>query len=186
LEGSVARAAVFIDAAYLNFTLRDEFGTPKIDHQKLAVRLTPPGLDLLRTYYYCCPPYQSNPATQDERDRKGRFDKFEAGLRALPRFEVRLGVLAYRGLDPAGKPQFEQKRVDILLGVDLVRLAAKSQITEAVLVAGDSDFLPAIAAAKDDGVLIRLFHGRTPHQALIQIADERTRIDQQFIDAIKR
>jgi uncharacterized LabA/DUF88 family protein len=76
--------------------------------------------------------------------------------------------------------------VDILLGVDLARLAAMGRISDAVIVAGDSDFVPAIRAAKDDGVLIRLVHGRSPHRAIASIADERIRIDQALIDRIRR
>jgi uncharacterized LabA/DUF88 family protein len=72
------------------------------------------------------------------------------------------------------------------LGVDLTRLAAKGQITEAILVAGDSDFLPAVAAAKDDGVLIRLFHGRFPRQDLRMTADERTQIDGALVEKVRR
>lgn len=179
------RAAIFIDGAYVDFMLRDEFAATKIDYGKLSL-LMAGGVELLRTYYYNCAPYQSNPATEDERDRKAKFDKFEASLRAQPRFDVRLGKLEFRGIDANGRKRFEQKRVDILLGVDLTRLAAKGQITDAILLAGDSDFLPAVQAAKDDGVLIRLFHGSTPHRDLLQAADERTQIDQAFIEKIRR
>jgi uncharacterized LabA/DUF88 family protein len=94
--------------------------------------------------------------------------------------------LAYRGNDQYGKPKFEQKRVDILLGVDLVQLAAKQAIQEAILVAGDSDFIPAVSAAKSEGVLIRLYHGATPHSDLWQEADERTKITQTVIDSVRR
>jgi len=75
--------------------------------------------------------------------------------------------------------------VDILLGVDLVQLAAKQNIQEAVLVAGDSDFIPAIVAAKAEGVLVKLFHGANPHNELWQESDERTRIDRKLMDAVQ-
>jgi len=96
---------------------------------------------------------------------------------------VRLGILAKReGHD--GKPRFEQKRVDILLGVDLVQLAAKTQIQQAILLAGDSDFIPAVTAAKSEGVLVRLYHGARPHTDLWQEVDDRVRIDQDLIDSV--
>ena len=78
-----------------------------------------------------------------------------------------------------------KERVDVMLGVDLVYLSAKQRITDAVLIAGDSDFLPAVEAAQDEGVLIHLFHGKTPHNELYLRCDERSSIDQQFIDAIR-
>ena len=180
----MSRVAVFIDGAHLDFTVRHEFPGTRIDYGKLATELVPPGLDLLRTYYYHCPPYQSNPPSPEEKIRKASFDRFHDALQKLPRFQVRLGVLAKR--TAGGQVYFEQKRVDILLGVDLVRLSAKDQINEAVIVAGDSDFLPAIDAAKDDGILIRLVHGPDTHDALRVAADERKRIDKAFIDRVKR
>ncbi len=70
------------------------------------------------------------------------------------------------------------------MGVDLVLLAAKNSITDAAILAGDSDFLPAIDAAKPEGVVIHLFHGEHPHNDLVARCDERTRIDQTFVDSV--
>ena len=144
------------------------------------------GREILRTHYYDCPPYQSTPPTKDESDRVGRHQKFIYALEQIPRFQVRLGRLEYRGKKSDGKPIFQQKRVDILLGVDLALLAAKHQITDAALLAGDSDFLPAVEAAKPEGVVIHLFHGPDPHRDLVTKCDERTRITQDFVDSILR
>jgi hypothetical protein len=80
----------------------------------------------------------------------------------------------------------EQKRVDILLGVDLVQLATKHQISDAMVVAGDSDFLPAIEVAKQEGVVVHLFHGASLHNELLTRCDERVRIDDEFVAAIRR
>ena len=52
------------------------------------------------------------------------------------------------------------------------------------MLAGDSDFIPAVAAAKSEGVLIRLFHGEKPHSDLWQEVDERTRIDKALVDSV--
>jgi uncharacterized LabA/DUF88 family protein len=53
------------------------------------------------------------------------------------------------------------------------------------MLAGDSDFLPAIEIAKAEGVVLHLYHGATPHNDLKDCCDERIRIDQTFIDAIR-
>ena len=103
----------------------------------------------------------------------------------LPRFEVRLGRLQRRE-DSQGRPLYQQKRVDILLGVDMVQLAARGHIREAVLVAGDSDFIPAVTAAKSEGVIVSLFHGKDCHGDLRREVDERRRFDQSFIDSVAR
>lgn len=182
---ALARTAIFIDGAYLDFMLRDEFQGVRIDYERLSAEMAGP-LELLRTYYYHCAPYQSAVPTQEERDRKAKFDRFHHALRTIPRYEVRLGKLEYRGIDADGRPRFEQKRVDILLGVDLVRLAAKGHISDAILLAGDSDFLPAVEAAKAEGVLFRLYHGHNPHDDLRLSADERVQVDVAFIERVRR
>ena len=143
--------------------------------------------ELYRTYYYHCLPHQSNPPTREEASRFGNAQKFFYTIDQLNRFQVRLGKLAYRGKTDKGEPIFEQKRVDILMGSDLVLLGAKQHISEAVIIAGDSDFMPAIEVAKSEGVLIRLYsHSKSIHQDLWNLADERFDIDQAFIDKVKR
>jgi len=180
---AMGRIAIFIDAAYLQFMLRDEFASVRIDFQKLVERMAG-DREILRSYYYNCEPYQSNPPTPEEKERFSRTQRFHYALDKIPRFQVRLGKLALRGCDRTGKQIFQQKRVDIQMGVDLVLLAAKRSITDAAILAGDSDFLPAIEAAKPEGVVIHLFHGEHPHVDLVAKCDERTQFDQTFIDSI--
>lgn len=177
------RVAIFIDGAYLEYILREEFGSPRIDFRALSEELAS-GADILRSYYYHCPAYQGNPPTESEQRRYSTQRRFFEALERLPRYAVRFGRLARRGPDSQGKYTFEQKRVDILLGVDMVLLAAKHTIQEAVLLAGDSDFIPAIIAAKSEGVLVRLFHGQNPHSDLWREADERVLITQELIDSV--
>ena len=179
----MGRIAIFIDAAYLQYMLKDEFKSARIDFEKLVQRMAG-NREILRSYYYDCEPYQSNPPEAGERERFSRAQKFHYALNTIPRFQVRRGKLAKRGVNGQGNPIFVQKRVDILMGVDLVLAAAKSSITDAAILAGDSDFLPAIEAAKPEGVVIHLFHGERPHADLVAQSDERIRFDQAFVDSI--
>jgi uncharacterized LabA/DUF88 family protein len=96
---------------------------------------------------------------------------------------VKEGKLAKRGTD------FEQKGIDTLLSIDLVNLSATGKISEAVLIAGDSDFIPAIKVAKDHGVNIFLYHDKDRneyHQALWQICDERIAMNATFLKKFKK
>ncbi len=188
----INRAAIFIDGTYLNKLLEREFGRARIDYHLLAKHLAGTS-EILRTYYYHCPPHQSNPPTEEEQARSRSSEQFFGALRRLPRFEVRLGKLAYRGQDPDGRPIFIQKRVDIMLCVDLVRLAATSQITQAILLAGDSDFLPAVEVAKNHGVLMNLCHGpqrpggaNSVHHDLWSGCDERHELTMAAVDKLRR
>jgi uncharacterized LabA/DUF88 family protein len=180
------RAAIFIDGGYFEKVLVREFGMPKIDFQALSSQMVGrigPSVELLRTYYYHCLPYQSNPPTEEESRRYSQRRGFYQALERLPKYCVKYGRLVRRGPDKDGQYDFEQKRVDALLSVDLVKLAATSQITHAAILAGDSDLIPAVEAAKESGVSVYLFHGQEPHQDLWKAADMRAGIDQALIDA---
>ncbi|GAI74122.1 unnamed protein product, partial [marine sediment metagenome] len=58
-----------------------------------------------------------------------------------------------------GKPIFYQKRVDLRLGLDLGSLVSTGKVEETAIVAGDSDFIPAVDFAKEKGVVTLLVHG---------------------------
>ena len=183
----MSRVASFIDGGYLDYALRNEFNMARIDYGKLAEHLAG-GVDVLRTYYYHCLPYQGNPPTTQESERLSSMQRFLSQLERIPRFSVRLGKLAYRGQREDGTRIFEQKRVDIQLGVDLVELSAKQQITHAVVLTGDSDFLPAISVAKREGVMVKLAYcpGSPPHNELWSECDERLELTAEVVQGILR
>ena len=109
------------------------------------------------------------------------MDKFVYTLRKLPRFEVKLGRLGCVG------GEFIQKRVDIALAADLVRLSCGRMIGKAVIVTGDSDFLPAIEAAKEAGVLVTLYYSQSSiHDELLSAVDESAVIGQNLISQVTR
>ena len=195
------RLAIFVDGGYLDSLATDEFGI-RIDQSKLGEEIrrivaakTPNSVDLLRTLYYDCLPYQSNPATTEEKERFSKKRSYFDMLRNLPRFDVREGRLVFRGLDKSGKQIFQQKRVDLLLGLDFALLSGKRQITHVAVVSGDSDLLPAFKVAKEEGISVWLFHGprkskkdgsSTYAYELWQEADERYEIDLAFMKRVQR
>lgn len=82
---------------------------------------------------------------------------------------------------------YEQKRVDILLAVELVRLSWAHQIGHAIIVTGESDFVPAVEAAKDAGVITSLYYSRKSiHDELLQAVDERYEMNDEFIQSVRR
>ena len=83
----------------------------------------------------------------------------------------------------------------MLLGLDFALLSGKRQISHAAVVSGDSDLLPAFHVAKEEGILVWLFHGprvskkdgySTFANELWQEADERFEIDATFMKRVKR
>jgi uncharacterized LabA/DUF88 family protein len=197
----MSRLACFLDGGYVDRIARDEFQV-RLDYGKLSTALVAnvghrsgEPVSLLRTYYYHCLPYQSAQPTAEEAKRFGQSRSFFDALAGLPRTEVRLGRLAFRGTDSKGQPIFQQKRVDLMLGLDFALLAGKHQIGHAVLFAGDSDLIPAVEVAKQEGVCVWLVHGPSRSRAngtstyareLWEAADERIELTPAFIAPLAR
>ena len=177
------RCAVFIDGGYLAAILRKK-GSPKIDFQKLSERLS---IDMihLRTYYYTSMPFQSNPPTADEKQRYSKVSRFVNQLKKIPRFEVKLGRL--QKTRDGRQDHYTQKGVDMMLGVDLVRMSWDKQIQRAVIVTADSDFVYAVQAAKDAGVITQLcYSNELPvNQSLLDVFDESMLFTQAIIDTCR-
>lgn len=181
-------AAVFLDAGYLSKVVQNDHNHARVDLGKLSQEMAAPD-SLLRAYYYNCLPYQGNPPTDEERERFSGMHRFITRLKYLPRFEVRLGRLALRGYDTRGNPIFIQKRVDCMLGVDMALLAGKRTITNVALFSGDSDLIPAVEAAKQEGVLVTLWHGSSspdsrPSRELYELCDERRELTPDIVARI--
>lgn len=186
-----SRTAVFLDGGYLDKVLFFDFNRTRISYEKLALEMAGQN-ELLRAYYYHCLPYQGSPPTEDERLRFASMSKFVGAISRLPRFEVRLGRLAFRGKQPDGKPIFMQKRIDCMLGVDMALLAAKGKVSNIEVFSGDSDFIPAVEAVKREGILVTLWHGNLsggstiqPSRDLYQLCDDRKQLTQTIIDKIR-
>jgi uncharacterized LabA/DUF88 family protein len=81
--------------------------------------------------------------------------------------------------------KFVQKGVDVMLSVDLVKLASTNQIGKAVLVAGDSDYVPAIKVAKETVSVTLCYYEGTIHRELFDVCDERVKMGAAFCDDIK-
>ena len=175
------KAIVFIDGGYYNKVRKNVFNEPDIKLDKFSENLCNANdCERLRTYFYDCMPYQSNPPTTDERRRYAQKDKFIYNLKQLPRFDVRLGRLQKIGND------FKQKGVDVLFSIDLTSYANKGRMDKAILVTGDSDFVPAVTAAKHAIVVVILYYSRGPgvyaHDKLLEAVDEKYEITQELID----
>ena len=127
------------------------------------------------------------PPTEDERKFLRKRRQFYNALERLSSFTVRLGVVKYRGKNNQGQPIYQQKQVDLLLGLDFALLSAKRSITHAAVVTGDSDMVPAFEVARREGIAVWLFSGETRSRAreLWQAADERVDLDQPFLNTIR-
>jgi uncharacterized LabA/DUF88 family protein len=177
------KAAVFIDNGYFKRVLK-ALSAQGLDYNKFSRWICSKiNAELYRTYFYDCMPYQSNPATDEERERFSKMEKYVYSLRKQPRCEVRLGRLIRY---PDGK--FKQKGVDILLTIDLTKLSFRGDIQKAVLVACDSDFVPAVKESRGEGIIVISCYSEAPgcgiHDELHTSCDDRIEITQKIIKEI--
>jgi len=97
--------------------------------------------ELLRVYWY-----------DAARDRVPTFD--QRVIAQMPLVKLRLGNLNARG---------QQKGVDAQIRADMEALARHRAITDAILVAGDEDMVPAVEAAQAYGVRVHLWGVEPPY-----------------------
>lgn len=190
------RVAIFIDNGYFK-KIQDALKI-HVDYFKFSEEIVgnPQECNRFRTYVYDCPPYQSNPPTDEQSKMKSGFDSFKYNIARLPRFEFRTGRLQLQRNEDGeilfkkdGKtPLLRQKGVDMALGIDVARLAATKQIQKVILVAGDSDFVPAIIAAKQEGALVALHYSTEGyiHDSLYEACDDRYTITKELLMKCKR
>jgi len=186
------RALLLIDGGYLDY-LQRSFGSPRIDYGKMAMAICDRfHFSMLRCVYFNCLPYLTSNPSPEEQEAYNRKQAFFDRLSKLDRFQVKLGRLAFRGVDEkTGKPVLEQKQVDVLLASEMVYNAARRSVEAIVLLSGDGDFVPAVDLVKREGLTLALAHGPrsgvdTVHDSLWNAADTRMTVDMDFFRPLLR
>ena len=87
--------------------------------------------------------------------RLGRLSKNEVGFSLKPEV-VKALFSGTKKLDEVKEQDFtldiKQKTIDMKLGTDIASMALKKQVDQIILIAGDSDFVPAAKLARREGV----------------------------------
>jgi len=123
---------------------------------------------LLRVLYYDCPRYRG----QQKLPISGKTHSFTASdkwledLASRDLFAVRRGTLAFRGWIPKAiplgktptdadfRPNFEQKGVDMRIGLDIASMSAERSVERIILVSADTDMIPAMKLARKSGLQV--------------------------------
>jgi uncharacterized LabA/DUF88 family protein len=148
----LSRYAIMVDVGYIyasagellfSAASRREY---RVDADKLIQALTRHAEEqlrgeLLRIYWY-----------DAARDRVPTID--QRVIAQMPWVKLRLGNLNARG---------QQKGVDAQIRADMEALARHRAITDAILVAGDEDMVPAVEAAQAFGVRVHLWGVEPPY-----------------------
>jgi uncharacterized LabA/DUF88 family protein len=168
----MSKVAVLIDGGHLRVLAKTAKFTYNPDFiEKVALACVEPDETLLRTLYYDCAPYVGKvklPVSGNEHEFKGS-DVWLRQLEAKNLFAVRRGVLKFRGFKPKRipiasaalsdsdfKPDFEQKGVDMRIGLDIANFSAMRSVDRIILITGDTDCIPAMKHARISGQQIAL------------------------------
>ena len=192
------RSVSLIDGGWLEKARQGMVSDAKWDLQSFANRLVPKYHWRFRTYYFDALPFKDRNSPSNTQQEKYR--RKEEELRAidrLERFTVRKGyckqttVSGYLkgGGFQANMTQvvtIEQKMVDVLLAVEMTRIAWSKEALHIGLVGGDGDYVAAVRAARDAGAIVRLFFVKTRETAvapeLFDVVDERVDLTSIFQD----
>jgi uncharacterized LabA/DUF88 family protein len=172
----LSRYAIMVDVGYIyasagellfSAASRREY---RVDADKLIQALTRHAEDhvrgeLLRVYWY-----------DAARDRVPTID--QRVIAQMPWVKLRLGNLNARG---------QQKGVDAQIRADMEALARHRAITDAILVAGDEDMVPAVEAAQAFGVRIHLWgveppYGTNQAERLVWESDTVDVLERSFVE----
>lgn len=151
---------------------------------------------LFRVLYYDAPQFHGKvqlPVSGQETEFKAN-DQWLRDLAKIDRFAVRRGTIGFRGWKPkkipiAGvaitdadfSPAFEQKGVDMRIGLDIASFAERKSVDRIIIVSGDTDMVPAMKHARKSGlevVVIQLPAPSRPlHDTLLAHSDMLRTVD---------
>jgi uncharacterized LabA/DUF88 family protein len=137
---------------------------------------------LLRVFYYDAPQFRGTvqlPVSGGNTNFQAN-DAWLRELARLERFAVRRGTLGFRGWRPkniplAGgraltdqdfAPIFEQKGVDMRIGLDIATFSQHRSVDRIILVSGDQDMIPAMKQARKAGLEVAVVQLPAPTKAL--------------------
>ena len=164
------RVMIFIDGSNLYHSLKTNCNRTDLDIGKFCQKLIEKKR-LIRNYYY-----NAVVGIKQEPERYHHQQAFFASVQAVPYTELRLGRLVYNNW-PATPPY--EKGIDIMLTTDLLTHSFKRNYDVAILVAGDTDYVGAIQAVKNNGqnVEVALFGKESSSRPLRDVADRVITID---------
>jgi len=174
------KVAIYIDGNNFYFSIKKKFNC-KIDIEKFSKKLAGVN-DLIKINYYTAPVGESNPKMYQEQQRF--FEK----LREIKNLKIIFGRLEKRKRD--GEIYFVEKATDVNLALDLVLDAQGNEYDEAYLISNDGDFSGAVKAAIERFskiiTYIAIGNNKMISHHLEKVASKTLRIDDDFIDEVKR
>lgn len=164
---------ILIDGGFLRVRAKKAGKNYSPDYiEKFALRCKAADEEIFRVLYYDCAPYVGT-VKLPVSGAPYTFissDKWLEELASKDLFAVRRGVLKFRGYKPKRTPvnlattitdadfvaDFEQKGVDMRIGLDIASYSANGSIDRIVLVSNDTDCVPAMKYGRKAGLQVAI------------------------------
>jgi uncharacterized LabA/DUF88 family protein len=164
--------AILIDGGYLRVLSKKAGKTYDPNFiEKYALKCRGNDEEIYRVLYYDCAPYTGTaklPVSGQTYQFKGS-DQWLVDISKRDLFAVRRGVLKFRGYKPRTvpvspgslqdsdfDPDFEQKGVDMRIGLDIALYAENKAVHRIVLISNDTDCIPAMKHGRKSGLQVVL------------------------------
>lgn len=173
----VTKIAILVDGGFLRASLKNgKFKESAGNIEKVSRMCARPEQNIFRILYYDCKPFSGNirlPVSGETKEIDYP-NRLLPKLAKLPLFATRVGELKHRGFErihPLGqsatsnpadltdqdfKPKYEQKGVDMRIGLDMAIYAANRAVDSITLVTNDTDFIPAMKHVRRSGLQLTL------------------------------
>lgn len=141
---------LFIDGGYLRAAYRETVQAIYGENYRLDFRTVFRSAAARKAFYYdCLDDHQKKNESEQQYDARLSKQQGELeAIRAIDGMHVRLGHLS-------GEDR-RQKEVDVQLAVDMLTHAFNRNMTKAVLIAGDRDFVPVVRSLVQLGTFVEL------------------------------
>jgi uncharacterized LabA/DUF88 family protein len=185
------KTALLIDGGYLRACTKNAGHTYDLSFiEAFARRCIDQSEYLLRVLYYDSPQFRGTvrlPVSGNDTSFQSN-DRWLRDLAKLERFAVRRGAIGFRGWKPKTVPisgasltdsdfvpVFEQKGVDMRIGLDVANFSERRVVDRIVMVSGDTDMIPAMKQARKAGLEVALIQLPAPtlalHDSLLEHCD---------------
>jgi uncharacterized LabA/DUF88 family protein len=163
------KTVLLIDGGYLRACCKAKYDNDLIEN--FAKACFDDEEYLFRIFYYDSPQFRGSVElpVSGEKTSFQSSDKWLKDLAKRERFAVRQGTLGFRGWKPkkipiADKaltdkdfsPVFEQKGVDMRIGLDIASFSERESVDRILLMSGDTDMIPAMKQARKSGLEVGL------------------------------
>ena len=183
------KVAILLDGGHIRVLAKKAAKTFSAEFvEKVGLECAIASEEIHRILYYDCDPFGGT-VTLPVSGSKTTFtasDRLTRELGQKDLFAIRRGVLKFRGWLPKAipiattaltdadfKPEFEQKGVDMRIGLDMANYAANRSVELLALCTNDTDCIPAMKYARRAGLQVALVcvPGCTPAPELLAHCD---------------